>query len=218
MGSHPYHASFRRLLLLLLLSTSSLTWSQRPATSGTRFNRCLDSLDSATLVDPGFRVLLEDLNRLPSYKEVIWNVNHKYRKGALNLIIPRWDDSFWPAAACADLPRQPADCVTSPKEKFVICNPAVGRQLMSPLLQSGIASIQEEFGSHFILLTLIGHELGHIRLSKTSLTQHLIRFQNADGLKCYRRPEGVPPMRERTSAEPCCDDKDTRCDLSPRSL
>jgi len=187
---------YRIVALLCLLASSGLAHPQTKQPASSLFNHCLESLDSSTLTDPGFRVLLEDLHRVPLYKNAAWNINHKYQRGAFNLIIPRWDESFWPGPVCGGLPREPADCITSPKEKFIICNPAVGRQLGSPLLQSGIASIEEEFGSHFILLTLIGHELGHIRLSKSSLTQHLIRFQGTDGLKCYKRPKGAPRTDE----------------------
>jgi hypothetical protein len=186
----------RRLLALFVFIASSLAWPQSKTAEGARFNQCFQSLDPETLADPGFHVLLDDLRLVPNYKRSVWNVNHKYQKGAFNIIIPRWDEGPWPGPLCGDLPREPADCVTSPKERFIICNPAVGRQLASPLLQSGIASVEEEYGSHFILLTLLGHELGHIRLGKGKLTQHLIRFRSTDGLKCYKRPQNAPPTEE----------------------
>lgn len=168
---------------------------------GRRFDECLNAQDPGTLNDPGFRMVIEDLRRVPAYSKTTWNVNKPYSRRAVNVLIPHWNEEFWPAQSCGGLPREPADCVTSPRENYIICNPAVGRELGSPLIQSRIGSIEEEFGSHFILLTLIGHELGHIQLHSDSNTHHLNRFRGKDGLKCFNRDSSTAPTEEEKADE-----------------
>ncbi len=169
---------------------------------GSRFNECLSGLDSESLKTPGFDLLLDDLKRVPSYSKSVWNFNRRYARNALNILIPRWNDDFWPSGLCGGLPREPADCITSPKERYIICNPAVGRQLSSPLLTSGIGSVEVRFAAQFILLTLIGHELGHIQLARNSTAvHHLIRYRANNGLTCFRRPPAASKTDEEKADE-----------------
>lgn len=187
--------------LLALSLSPAIGAAQQPSTVGHDFNECLSALDSSMLKDPGFALLASDLHRVPAYAKTVWNINRPYRPNAINIIVPSSTNDFWPSQICGGLPREPADCVTSSKEHYIICNPAVGRQLGSPLLHSGIASAQVEFAAHFILLTLIGHELGHIRLHTDSETHHLLRYRGKDGLKCFRRPVNAPPTEEQQADE-----------------
>jgi hypothetical protein len=175
--------------------------AQQKPELGSRFNACLDALDQTTLHDPGFKLLIGDLEHVRAYANTKWNVNKRYQSDALNVIIPKWDEEFWPGQLCGDLPREPADCVTAPKENYIVCNPALGRELGSPLVQSGIASIEEDFGSRFILLTLIGHELGHIRIRSDQETHHLVRFHEKDGMKCFKRDANSPMSEEERADE-----------------
>jgi hypothetical protein len=170
--------------------------AQVPDRPGQRFNTCLSALAPESLERPGFQLIVEQLRRVPEYRNTKWNVNHPYQDDAINLIIPKWDNNFWPASVCADLPLEPAACAAYPKEKAIVCNPAIGRQLSAPLVQSRIASTDEEFALNFILLTIFGHELGHLRLGGNSAVQHLLRIQSTDGEKCYARPAAEGPTVE----------------------
>jgi hypothetical protein len=163
-----------------------LLYAQVPkVTSIDTFNGCLSSLDQQSLSVPRLGRIIEEIKTVPIYSHVSWNVNRRFIAGAINILVPKWDDTFWPGSLCGGLPKQPADCVTSPRDKFIICNPAVGRQLDSFKLDSAIAATSEVFATHFLLLAILGHELGHIQIGSRSQTQHLIRYRSLDGLKCY---------------------------------
>jgi hypothetical protein len=168
---------------------------------GQRFNTCLSAIAPESLEKRDFELIAHELRRVPEYRQTKWNVNQRYQAGAINLIIPRWDNSFWPGSVCGGLPLEPAACAAYPKERAIVCNPAIGRQLSSPLVQSRIAAINEDFALNFILLTIFGHELGHIRLDGGSVVQHLLRIQSTDGAKCYARPTGEGPTIEEKADE-----------------
>jgi hypothetical protein len=168
----------------------SATVNQRRALPvGTLFDECVRSLDGAALKDPGFSIVQDDLSRVPRYRHAKWNVNRRYQPRAFNLLLPTWTDSDWPSYVCGNLPREPANCVTSIQESFIICNPALGRQFASPLLHSGIASAEVEFASKYILLTLLGHELGHLQIHSMSATRHLLPQNRVDGMNCFKHLE-----------------------------
>lgn len=183
-----------------LFSVSALGQAQSTVAPGAQFNKCLSALAPESLENPGFQLLIEELRRVPEYRQTKWNVNRPYRNGDVNLIIPKWDNSFWPSSVCANLPLEPAACAAYPKEKTIVCNPAIGRQLSAPLVQSRIASTDEEFALHFILLTIFGHELGHIRLGGAAV-EHLFRTETTDGRKCYARPNTQEPTVEQRADE-----------------
>jgi hypothetical protein len=180
---------------------SILSQGQTVERRGQRFNRCLSAIAPESLETRAFELIAEELRRVPEYRESKWNVNRRYRTEAINLIIPKWDNSFWPGSVCGGLSVEPAACAAYPKEKAIVCNPAIGRQLSAPLVQSRIASTQEDFALNFILLTVFGHELGHIRIGGDSAVQHLLRIQSRDGTKCYTRPEEKGPTTEETADE-----------------
>ncbi len=194
----------RRVILYVLLAFPLLSVPSQAQTSnrpGQSFDTCLSALAPESLERPGFQLIIDELQRVPEYSHTKWNVNRPYRSGAINLIIPKWDNNFWPGSVCADLPIEPAACAAYPKEKAIVCNPAIGRQLSAPLVQSRIASTNEDFALNFILLTVFGHELGHIRLGGRSDVQHLLRIQSSDGTKCYARPAAEGPTEEEKADE-----------------
>jgi len=202
MKISSYMLRLIQLVSLLALSLSTpIGAAQQVKIAGQDFNECLSAVDSSMLEDPGFALLVSDLEQVPAYAKTVWNINRPYRAKAINIIVPSSNNDFWPSQICGGLPREPADCITSPKERYIVCNPAVGRQLGSPLLHSRIASVQVEFAAHFILLTLFGHELGHIRLHTDSETHHLLRYRGKNGLKCFRRPANAPPTEEQQADE-----------------
>src|SRR5262249_48347927 len=104
-----------------------------------QYNRCLAALAPSALDNPGVSTILEDLSRTDAYRDVRWNINRPYQVGALNIIMPSKTPQ-WPAAC--QLGAEQADCLASPRHRYVICNPAMGREFASPLLLSGIANVQ----------------------------------------------------------------------------
>lgn len=176
------------LNFFVLLSAPLVTSAQEPTTeAGAEFNVCLNALDGPELHDPGFAAIEREFQTAPEYQQAKWNVNKPYQAGAFNLLLPSWTAGPWPSALCGSIPKEPADCATSTRDKFIICNPALGREFASPLLQSGIGSMEVEFATKFILLTLIGHELGHIRIHSSDEIRHLLPQDILGGMNCFKR-------------------------------
>src|SRR5262249_11896140 len=52
---------------------------------------------------------------------------------------------------------------------------------------SGIANVQTSFALRFLLLTFLGHELGHIAFSSSPMKKHLTPSEDHGAMNCYAR-------------------------------
>lgn len=163
-----------------------------------RFDLCLRALTATSLKDPGVAFILDDLKGTGRYEGTSWNINKNYRSDAYNLLIPSGDGSKWPSV-CA-VPRGVPDCMASPKDHYVVCNPEMGQQFESRLLHSGAASIEADAAMHFVLLTFLGHELGHIEQGKSAKIQHLVPDFHEGALTCVKHPTDGPSDEEQADA------------------
>jgi hypothetical protein len=184
------------MLIPLLITVAAFVIMEHSDTR--QFDRCLAALPRADLENRGAGPILDDLGRIDRYRNAKWNLNNPYQAGAYNILIPSGNATTWPAAC--ELPKEPADCLASPRNQYVICNPAMGRQFASPLLNSGVASVEADAAKRFILLTFIGHELAHIAMSQSSRSRHFTFEDRENGLTCFQRPAGAPTEEERADA------------------
>src|SRR5882724_10214267 len=78
---------------------------------GARFNTCLAGLSNNAKDHRGMLLLLDDVRRIPGYRESKWNVNKPYDPGAINLMMPMplSPSEKWPAECGTD--PDPADCL-----------------------------------------------------------------------------------------------------------
>ena len=155
---------------------------------GTVYNACLAALSPAAKDHRGIGLLLQDISTAPSYRDTQWNINKPYAPGAINILMPMNTDEPWPAS-CKML-EAPASCDARPSEKSIICNPAMGKSFASPLLHSGIANGETYLALRFLVLTFLGHELGHLAQSpQDASVHHLIEiYDDAYGMKCRNEP------------------------------
>ena len=87
-----------------------------------------------------------------------------------------------------------------PKDHYVVCNPEMGNEFESRLLHSGAASIETDAAMHFVLLTFLGHELGHIEQGKSAKIQHLVPDFHEGALTCVKHPTDAPSDEEQADA------------------
>lgn len=160
-----------------------------------RFDLCLRALPSDNLNDPGVAFILDDLKGTGRYESTSWNINQPYRAGSYNLLVPSGDVIKWPSI-CA-VPRGVPDCMASAKDHYVICNPEMGGEFESRLLHSGTASLETDAAMHFVLLTFLGHELGHIEQGKSAKIQHLVPDFHEGALTCVKHPTDAPSDEEQ---------------------
>jgi hypothetical protein len=164
---------------------------------GADYDRCLNALDSMALSNPGIASLVEDIRRSPSYAASKLNVNRPYVAGTINVLIPNGKVK-WPTAC--PLTSEPADCVTSAKDSYVICNPAIGREVGSTLLLSGAANVETVVALRFLLVTFLGHELGHLQFGTARLRRHLIPSEANASMNCAKRAPGEETEEQRADA------------------
>lgn len=157
-------------------------------TAGAVFNSCLAALSPAALDHRGLPLLLQDISTTPKYRDTRWNVNKPYAADAVNILMPMATGETWPPAC--KMPDAPASCDARPTEKSIICNPAMGKSLANPLLHSGIANDETYLALRFLVLSFLGHELGHLAQSPQDATvHHLIDiYDDAYGMKCRDEP------------------------------
>jgi hypothetical protein len=155
---------------------------------GAVYNACLATLSPAALDHRGIVPLLQDISTTPQYRDARWNVNKPYSAGAINILMPMATGQPWPAS-CKML-EAPASCDARPAEKSIICNPAMGKSFASPLITSGIANAETYLAVRFLVLTFLGHELGHLAQSpQDAVVHHLIDiYDDAYGMKCRNEP------------------------------
>jgi hypothetical protein len=194
---------FTLLILTLFLSNVSVVGqtSGPPSEPGAEFNRCLADLGPADRVDPGVATILEEVSRLDAYKNTGWNINSPYLATAINLLVPQ-AHAIWPASCdmVGHLPAEPAGCESFPAEGYVICNPSMGSQFASPLIHSGIANVETNFAKRFILLTFLGHELGHLSFH-SSEKHNLVPWTQPYGMTCDQRTLPNAPTEEERAEE-----------------
>jgi len=159
-----------------------------PAATAARvdFDDCLAALTPAARDHPGIHRVLDDVRRADAYKDAVWNVNEPYRSGAINLLMPTRTSDAWPAAC--GLSAEPADCLADPEKGFILCNPAMGERFASPLLHSGIANAETHLAVRFLVLTFLGHELGHLADKPATAVRHLVVPDHLFGMKCQKPP------------------------------
>jgi hypothetical protein len=162
-----------------------VAWLALPGLLRNRYERCQLALDVNGLKDPGVAYLLNFLKGSGQLRETDVNVNGAYRASALNVLVPNADAS-WPAQC--GLEEEPAQCRTSARDGYIVCNPAIGRELRSPLLRSSIASAETWFASHFVLLSILGHELSHVRAAEHDEAEHAYRPDRSAGMSCRAGP------------------------------
>jgi hypothetical protein len=160
------------------------------------YNRCLTSLSPGDRLNPGIDGLITDLKQTDDYKTVTFNVNKPYQKGAVNLLIPS-APKVWPAAC--PVVEEPADCLASPRDGYIICNPGIGKKVGSPLLNSGNANVETFFAERFLLLTFLGHELGHLR-SASHNAQHLMPSTANAAMNCWKPGPSEDTDEQRADA------------------
>jgi hypothetical protein len=160
-----------------------------------RFDRCLSAIPVANRTDPGVAFILDGLQGTGRYEGVSWNINRPYRSNTYNILVPSGSLKKWPDAC--EVPEGIPDCLASPKNRYIICNPAMGHQFESRLLHSGAASIESDAAMRFVLLTFIGHELGHIEKGHSSRAQHLVPEFREGSLSCVRHPTEEPSEEEQ---------------------
>lgn len=163
-----------------------------------RFDLCLRALPSANLKDPGVAFILDDLRGTGRYEGTSWNINKPYRSGSYNLLVPSGDVAKWPSV-CA-VPRGVPDCMASAKNHYIVCNPEMGTEFESRLLHSGAASIETDAAMHFVLLTLLGHEFGHLEQGKSATIRHLVPDFHEGALTCVKHPTDAPSEEEQADA------------------
>jgi hypothetical protein len=158
-------------------------------TVGSVYNACLGALSSAARDHRGLPLFLQDISTTPQYRDTRWNVNKPYSADAVNIIMPTATGEPWPASC--KLPDAPASCDARPAEKSIICNPAIGKSFASPLLHSGIANNETYLALRFLVMSFLGHELGHLAQSpQDAAVHHLIDiYDDAYGMKCRNEPE-----------------------------
>ena len=163
---------------------------------GERFNACLTALSEEAKDHRGIRPLVHDLEKTQRYRYSEWNINHSYNPSAINLLIPMPTLDQWPAIC--GIPADPADCISVPKEAYIICNPAMGKRFASPLIHSGIANPETYLAARFLVLTFLGHELGHLAQSGDQTIRHLKIPAVVYGMKCNSAP--ADSVEERADA------------------
>ena len=179
-------------MVLAIGFSPGLLSSQTPSEAGApgeKFNQCLSALRPGDLVDPGVGLILEDIGRTGEYKNARWNINHPYKPDAINVLVPQGKTN-WPSAC--NLIAEPAGCETSPSERYIICNPPIGAQLSSPLVRSGVANLETNFAKRFILMTFIGHELGHLSFNSPGtryLEPSMLKWMQPYGMTCDQTGE-----------------------------
>jgi len=72
--------------------------------------------------------------------------------------------------------------------------------LSHPLLVSGIARDEIELARRFLALTVVGHEIGHLRSGTSGHLQHLFPTRKANGLRCHQRNSARQTEEERADA------------------
>jgi hypothetical protein len=192
----------RAIISFTLAVAIALTWQVAQTASpdvkpqGAKFNECLAGLRTADLVDPGVDLILRELSRTPEFQGTKWNINHPYEPDAINVLVPQ-GNTIWPSVC--NLIAEPAGCETSPAEGYIICNPPIGTQLSSPLVRSGIANLETNFAKRFILMTFIGHELGHLSFHSEGtryLEPRMLKWMQPYGMTCDQTKTGGEPTEE----------------------
>jgi hypothetical protein len=161
-----------------------------------KYDACVAGLSEQQRRLPGAESIVNDLKKIERFDGLRWSVNSPYELGAINILVPATADSAW-HKQCG-LEETPADCLAAPREKLVICNAALGRQLSNPRLTSGIIRDEVRRPLRFLALTFLGHEIGHLQAGSDSRVQHLFPMMRANGLKC-RRNERLKPTEEETA-------------------
>lgn len=181
-----------------LLSSQTPSEARAP---GEKFNQCLSALRPSDLVDPGVGLILENIGRTGDYKNARWNINHPYKSDAINVLVPQGNTN-WPSAC--NLIAEPAGCESSPSERYIICNPPIGAQLSSPLVRSGVANLETNFAKRFILMTFIGHELGHLSFHSQGtryLEPSMLKWMQPHGMTCDQTGERKKSTEEERADE-----------------
>jgi hypothetical protein len=176
------------ILLLYGAEAGAAQNTQATEAAGTVYNACLGALSPAARDHRGLLLLLQDISTTPQYRDTRWNVNKPYTADAVDILMPMATGEPWPASC--KLPDAPASCDARPAEKTIICNPAMGKSFASPLLYSGIANDETYLALRFLVLSFLGHELGHLAQSpQDAAVHHLIDiYDDAYGMKCRNEP------------------------------
>jgi hypothetical protein len=161
-----------------------------------KYDACVAGLSEQQRRLPGAESIVSDLKNIERFDGLRWNLNSPYEPGAINILLPATADSAW-HKQCG-LEEAPADCLAAPREKFVICNAALGRQLSNPRLTSDIIRDEVRRPLRFLALTFLGHEIGHLRAGSDSRVQHLFPMMRVNGLEC-RRNERLKPTDEEAA-------------------
>jgi hypothetical protein len=185
---------FAAMLIVPALMTSGVFFGFHYADKH-RFNRCLGAIPQTSLKDPGVAFILDGIQGTGRYEGATWNINKPYRADAYNILVPSGDVAKWPQVC--QVPEEVPDCLASPSNRYIICNPAMGHQFESRLLHSGVASIETDAAMRFVLLTFLGHELGHIADGHSSRVRHLTPGLHEGSLSCVHHPTAVPSDEER---------------------
>src|SRR5271169_6036867 len=89
-----------------------------------RFNHCLGAIPAVNLKDPGVAFILDGLKGTGRYEGASWNINKPYRPDAYNILVPSGSVTKWPEEC--EVPEGIPDCLASPKNRYIICNPEMG--------------------------------------------------------------------------------------------
>ena len=187
----PLFMAVAFLIVLLTGSTGGVAFPQEVTSAqapGAVYDACLAGLSRGAKNHRGIAPLLEDISTAAEYRDTQWNVNKPYSPDAINILMPNATGEPWPASC--NLPNAPASCDARPAEKTIICNPAMGKSFGSPLITSGIANGDTYLAVRFLVLTFLGHELGHLAQSPPdAAVHHLIDiYDDAYGMKCRNEP------------------------------
>jgi hypothetical protein len=183
------------LLVVIPLLICALALVLLSPRTGEVYDRCIAALGPEALANPGANALIEGLRRASGYEQTEFNLNRRYKKGTINILMPS-GSSRWPTAC--PIAAQPADCLASAKKGFVICNPAIGKEVASPLLLSGIANVQTLLALRFLTLTFLGHELGHLSFGGVG-GKHLLPTMSNAAMPCAKN--GPDPNSEEQRAD-----------------
>jgi hypothetical protein len=168
------------LLIPILVGVTADVFLRQPL--GAAYDHCLSALPIEARTNPGINSLVADLKLSSEYAATTFNVNRPFQKGAVNLLIP-CEVRTWPSAC--PLVAEPADCEASAKDGYIVCNPGVGKKVASPLLNSGIANVQTLFALRFLILTVLGHELGHLKFDSGN-AKHLLPSNTDAAMNCWK--------------------------------
>jgi hypothetical protein len=188
-------AALAAVAVLLPLISVLVTFAALKYRIRAQYNECVESLSAEERNLPGLALIVGDLKLVDRFHGMQWNLNAPYEAGAFNILIPSRADAAW-HARCR-LPLVPADCLAAARERIVICNAVVGRELSDPRIATGLFREEIVRARRFLLLTFLGHELGHVTTATSRNVRHLFPVNGANGLACTHPLPNAPPSDEQ---------------------